>query len=279
VGLFATVADIPLIAAGERGLFAHREFEAGEAYADHQRQMKVLEQMVETGKVMAIRTPGDVAAAKKAGRVGAIFATEGGDFLEQRGERIEEAYAAGIRSIGLVHYHTNDLGDIQTAAPVHGGLTEFGKEAIVEMNRVGMIIDLAHATFETARDAAELTSQPIMVSHSFIADKEVQHPRLLSEDHARIIAQTGGLVGAWPTGIGNSDFASFVNRLVRLVELIGIDHVGLGTDMDANYKPVFTNYRQLPHLPAALKDKGMHDEEIVKLIGGNFMRLFAAVTR
>ena len=277
--LFATVADIKLIGARETGLYARREFEPGEAYADHQRQMAVLRGMVDSGLVAPVLSVADLLSAKQAGRVGAIFSCEGGEFLEENGERLAEAWEAGIRSIQFVHYHINQLGDIQTEAPKHHGLTEFGREAVAEMNRLGMIIDMAHATFETTRDAAELSSQPIMVSHSFIADASIQHPRLLSEDHARIVAETGGLVGAWPTGIGNPDFSSFVDRLVRLVDFIGIDHVALGTDMDANYLPVFTNYRQMPYLPVALRSRGMNDEDIAKVLGGNFMRVFNQVTQ
>ena len=81
------------------------------------------------------------------------------------------------------------------------------------------------------------------------------------------------------TGIGNPDFSSFVDRLVRLVDFIGIDHVGLGIDMDANYLPVFTNYRQMPYLPVALRNRGMNDEDIAKVLGGNFMRVFSEVTQ
>lgn len=277
-GLFATVADIKLLGVGEKGLYARREFEPGEAYADHQRQLNVLHGMLKNDLVMAVHCDDDLAKLKKAGKIGAILATEGADFLEQKGERIEAAHAAGIRSIGLVHYHVNDIGDIQTAAPVHGGLTDFGREAVKEMNRLGIVIDLAHARFETARDAAELSSQPVLISHSFIADKDIQHPRLLSVDHAKLIAETGGLVGAWPSGVGNSNFTKFIDRVLRLVDLIGVDHVGLGTDMDANYRPVFTNYRQLPHFPASLQERGMNDEEIGKVLGGNFMRIFTEVT-
>ncbi len=278
-GLFAAVSDINLIGGNEQGLYARREFEPGEAYADYLRQMAVLQGMVDSGLVLPVRSVADLRASKQAGRVGAVFASEGGYFLEEKGERLAEAWDAGIRSISLVHYHINQIGDIQTAAPKPGGLTDFGRAAVAEMNRLGMIIDMVHATFETTRDVAELSTQPIMVSHSFIADGTVQHPRLLSEDHARMVAATGGMVGAWPTGIGNPDFPSFIGRILRLVDLLGIDHVGLGTDMDANYMPVFTNYRQMPHIPVALKRRGMSEQEISQVLGGNFMRIFAEVTK
>lgn len=277
--MFATVADVDLLGAKKGGLYARREYEPGEVYASHLRQMAVLQNMVDTGLVAPVRSVSDLLEAKQAGQVGAIFSAEGGDFLEDKGERIAEAWEAGIRSIQLVHYHVNQLGDIQTEAPKHKGLSEFGRETVAEMNRLGMLIDMAHATFDTTRDVAELSSQPIMVSHSYIADEGVQHPRLLSEDHARIVAETGGLIGSWPTGIGNPGFPSFISRLLRLVDVVGIDHVGLGTDMDANFQPVFTNYRQLPYIPIALKRHGMSDAEMIKVMGGNFMRVFAAVTR
>ena len=276
--MFSTVADVDLLGAKPDGLYARRDYKPGEVYASHLRQMAVLDAMVDTGLVTPVRSVSDLLAAKQANKVGAIFSCEGGDFLEEKGERLAEAWDAGIRSIQLVHYHVNQIGDIQTEAPKHNGLSEFGRETVVEMNRLGMLIDAAHATFDTTRAVAELSSQPIMVSHSFIADQSAQHPRLLSEDHARLVAETGGLIGAWPSGLGNPDFASFINRLLRLVDLVGIDHVGLGTDMDANYKPVFTNYRQLPYIPIALKNHGMSDEELIKVMGGNFMRVFATVT-
>ena len=276
--MFATVADIQLIGAGKQGLFARREFEEGEAYSNHLRQLATLNRMVEEGMVAQARTPADILAARKAGKTAAMFSCEGGDFLEDKIDRVEEAWHAGIRSIALVHYHINHMGDIQTSDPVHHGLTPFGKQAVKEMNRVGMIVDLAHATYLTSKDAVAASTQPVMVSHSFLADDKTQHPRLLTADHAMMVAETGGLIGAWPTGIGNPDFSSFIDRLLRLVDVVGVDHVCLGTDMDANYLPVFTNYRQMPYIPALLKRHSMTDDEIVKILGGNFMRVFGQVT-
>lgn len=277
--LFATVADIRLIGAHKQGLFARREFAEGEAYQNHLRQLVTLNNMVDSGLVMQARTPAEVMAAKQVGKTAAIFSCEGGDFLEENIDRVEEAWQAGIRAIGLVHYHVNHMGDIQTSEPVHNGLTRFGKQAVAEMNRLGIIVDLAHATYMTSKDAVEASSQPVMLSHSFLADDATQHPRLISADHALMVAETGGLIGAWPTGIGNPDFMSFIDRLLHLVDVVGVDHVGLGTDMDANYLPVFTNYRQMPYIPAVLKRRGMRDEEIIKVVGGNFMRVFDEVTR
>ena len=276
--VFSTVADALLIGAGPGGLFARREFNTGEAWADHLRQLALLTSRIEQGLMVPIRQPEDLATAKRSGTAGAILGTEGADFLEGALERVEQAHADGIRVMGLVHYHINELGDIQTAPPAHNGLTAFGKDVVREMNRLGMLADLAHATFQTTRDAAEASAAPIMISHSFLADEEARHPRLLTPDHARLVADTGGIIGGWPSGIAATRFETFVDRLFRLVDLVGIDHVGLGTDMDANFRPVLNSYRQLPYLPHALLARGMTREEVVKLLGGNFLRVFRAVS-
>ena len=89
----------------------------------------------------------------------------------------------------------------------------------------------------------------------------------------------GGVLGAWPTGIGITDLHGFVDRTFELVDHVGIDHVCLGTDMDANYKPKFDTYANLPIYVAGLLQRGMHEAEVAKLIGGNFLRVFAAVQR
>src|SRR5262249_49239943 len=123
-----------------------------------------------------------------------IYAVEGCDFLEGRVDRVQEAYDRGIRSLQLVHYHVNELGDIQTEAPVHGGLTPFGREAVREMNRVGIVVDVAHATFSVVQGVVATTTQPIILSHSDIQDAS-GWARFISPEHARLVAGTGGVIG------------------------------------------------------------------------------------
>jgi membrane dipeptidase len=105
----------------------------------------------------------------------------------------------------------------------------------------------------------------------------LSHPRFISVDLARAVAQSGGgVLGAWPAGIGIGDLDGFVRRTFVLIDAVGIDHVCLGTDMDANYKPVFDSYVNLPLYVAGLLQRGLHEPEVAKLIGGNFMRVFAS---
>ena len=94
---------------------------------------------------------------------------------------------------------------------------------------------------------------------------------------AKAIAEKGGgVLGAWPAGIGITDMRGFVDRTFELIDAVGIDHVCMGTDMDANYKPVFDTYANLPHYVVGLARRGLREDEIAKLIGGNFLRILAA---
>jgi membrane dipeptidase len=89
---------------------------------------------------------------------------------------------------------------------------------------------------------------------------------------------TGGLIGAWPSGF-NKSLDEFVDNTMRLIDVVGIDHVGLGTDMDANFKPVMDNYSLLSNWLEGLRTKGLSEEEVFKVGGGNAQRLLKAVLK
>jgi len=275
--LFAVVADLPLLGLADGGLTVVRDFTPGEAYEDFNRQLDRLLATVDSGVISLALSPGDVLAAHAAGRPAMILSSEGADFLEDRLERVHEAYAKGLRSITLIHYNTNRLGDNQTNSPVHNGLTAFGRDVVREMNRAGMIIDVAHASADTCADVVTESSSPVMLSHSNLDTGTVASPRFISIDHARMVAGTGGVIGAWPAGIGSETLADFVQQILALVDAVGADHVAVGTDMDGNYKPVLTDYSDFPLLAAALLFRGLSEAEVVNILGGNFLRLFNAV--
>jgi membrane dipeptidase len=181
----------------------------------------------------------------------------------------------------LVHYRVNELGDIQTETAVHGGLTSFGRAVVREINRVRAVIDVAHATFATTAGVAEATSRPIILSHSNIQDGS-GWSRFLTPDHAKLVARTGGVVGAMPIirgrRAGVNDIGGYVNHVSRLVDVVGIDHVGIGTDMDGiGPAAVFTSYTRWPSLAAALLDRGYRREDAAKILGGNALRVFRTV--
>lgn len=274
--LFAGVADTVLLdVAPGGGLHATRSFAPGEAWADFQHQLGALRALSANPLLARGRSNADIDRARKRRRTACVFAIEGGDFIEDRLDRIDEAHAAGVRSITLVHYRVNALGDIQTAAPVHGGLTATGRQAVRAMNRAGILIDAAHASFDTTRGIVDTADRPIMLSHSNLQDAANPNPRLISAEHARLIAATGGLVGTVPWGINQASASDWIDSLFRLVDAIGIEHVGIGTDMDASFRPVLTSYRDWPAIPAALLARGMREHEAAAVMGGNFLRVFA----
>ena len=276
---FATVADLRVLGVDPaRGICAGRAFEPGEAHADHERQLAALDDIATRDGVARILAPADLDASRAADQLGILLTCEGGDFLEERLERVAEAYGRGVRSITLVHYRVNELGDIQTEPPAYGGLTPFGVSVVREMNRLGMIVDLAHATFDVTKQVLDVSSHPVMISHSHLARGDGAHPRLLSREHALAVAEGGGLVGAWPAGVALTSFEDFIDEILRMVDVLGVEHVSIGTDMDANFRPVVRSYRQFPEIAAALTERGVGSDEVASILGGNFLRLFATVT-
>jgi membrane dipeptidase len=273
--LFCAVADMRLLEmTPAQGLRASRDWRPGEAYADYRRQIGELQKLLANRALIPGLTPADIESAHRRRHTAAVFAVEGGDFIEAQLNRVHEAFRDGVRAVTLVHYHVNQIGDIQTEAPVHNGLTALGKSIVAEMNQTGIIIDLAHATFAVTKDVLHASSKPIMVSHTNIVTASANHPRLISVEHAKLVASAGGIVGSWPSGVGQTSFSDYIDSIQRLADTVGIDHTAIGTDMDANFKPVLSSYLDWSLIPAALLARGMHDAEVAKIMGGNFLRVF-----
>lgn len=274
----STVADFRVLAPDPvKGLRASRPFRPGEAYDDHRRQLAGIGRLAEALNVDVAVTAAGIEAAHSDGRIAVLVSCEGGDFLDGRLEPLAEARAAGASSLTLVHYRVNEIGDVQTEEPVHGGLTDFGRAIVAECNRLGMIVDCAHATFETTVGVLAVSRDPIMISHSHLDHADRSHPRLLSPDHARAVTSAGGLIGAWPSGVTSASLGDFADEVVRLADLVGVDHVAIGTDMDANYRPVLDSYADFAVLGELLAARGLTDVEAGQVLGTNALRLFRAV--
>lgn len=277
IALTAT-SDAPVIARDRNGALRQiREPKPGELYASMYRQIDALVAWSAAAGMPIVPNVTDAGAPGPPVR--GILAVEGCDFLEGRIDRVQEAFDRGIRSLQLVHYRVNELGDIQTSPAVHGGLTAFGKEAVREMNRLGIVIDVAHARFEVVRGVVETTTQPIILSHSNIMESS-SWARFISPEHARLVAGTGGVIGAMLIIFGrrSDDISAYVHFVSRLVDAVGIDHVGIGTDMDGiGPGAIFTSYARWPSLAAALIDHGYRPDEAAKILGGNAQRVFQRV--
>ncbi len=262
------IADAPLIKLGATGINVAGKYSPGDAWKEYKRQLNQVKSAYTNVQVKLTTDLLDLNYTNK--KIAGLIAVEGGDFLEGKINLLEEAYQDGVRSIQLVHYVPNDVGDLQTSESTFNGLSAFGKELVPIMNQLGMAIDLAHASYQTTKDVAKLTKAPIILSHS-ILEMETDRPiakRAISKEHAKLIAETDGVIGAWPSGF-NKSFEEYVDNIKRLVDVVGIDHVGIGTDMDRNFKPVLSSYRQYPQLAGALKIKGFSSTEVGKIMGEN----------
>ncbi len=208
----------------------------------------------------------------------AIVTAEGGDFLEGQLDRVDEAYERyNLRHLQLTHYRVNELGDIQTEDPVHNGLSYFGADVIRRCNTLGIVVDVAHGTYELVKRAATVSSKPLLLSHTSLSEHPGDRSRLISPDHARAIAATGGVIGIWPPASIFADLRALARGMARMADIVGVDHVGLGTDMLGLVSgSVFNRYERLPDLARAMLETGFAPNDVSKILGGNYVRVFAA---
>ena len=209
----ATVSDFAVLRPDPvTGLRAHRGFRPGEAHADHRRQLDGLRRAVAAGGADVATSAADVDRAARDGRTVVLLGCEGGDFLDGDLRRLEQARMAGVTVLTLVHYRAGEIGDVQTEPPVHGGLSRFGRAVVAECNRLGIVVDCAHASFATTMAVLEVSSQPVIISHGQLGHAGTAHPRLLTTAHVTAVASAGGLIGAWPAGLTSKSLADFAQR-------------------------------------------------------------------
>ena len=210
-----------------------------------------------------------------------VLAIEGCDFLEGDLDRLDAMEARGVRSIQLTHYLVNETGDIQTAPPVHGGLTPFGADAVRRMNRLGIILDVAHCSEDTVRGVTAVATRPFLCSHANLKEpghKNGDHPRFMGPDYARMVVDSGGVAGAWIAVLNEEKLPGMIRHLFRMIDALGIDHVGIGTDMPAGVAAKeMPNFSRHPEIVAALRDRGLNQEEVEKVCSGNWLRVLRAV--
>lgn len=254
---------------------AWREPQPGELYALGQTEFERAHRLIEREHVHVVT---NAASLQSLGPLGpcAIVAAEGADFLEGHVDRVDEAYSQHqLRHLQLTHYRVNELGDIQTEPPVHGGLTDVGVEVVRRCNALGIVVDVAHGTYDLVKRAADTSTKPLVLSHSALATHPGARSRLITPDHARVIAGTGGVIGVWPSSGSFRDLHGMAEGVKRMADVVGVEHVGLGTDMLGFISPpVLRSYEQLPDLASALLQAGFTQEEVAAILGGNYRRVF-----
>jgi membrane dipeptidase len=273
-------ADGPVIRRSPGGgrIRQYREPAPGELHAFTEQRLAFMDAMVSQHGMTRVLSPADLEQAKAAGRPALIGTIEGCQFLDGPLERVKHVYDRGVRHLQLVHYMPSDLGDQQTEDPKWGGLSPLGADVVRECNRLGIVVDVAHGTQALVQQAAAVSPAPFVLSHTSLArGAPAQYSRLISTEHARLVAQAGGVIGVWPTGYQFADARDWVRGIARLVDAVGVDHVGIGTDMEGGVREVWDDYADLPAVADLLLRQGFAPGEASKLLGGNYVRVFRQV--
>jgi len=249
----------------------------------------------------------DIVRAKREGRVAFILGPQNANFLEEDVGLVHAFHALGVRVLQLTYQYRNQLGD-GCGERTDCGLSKFGVRAVEEMNMVGIVVDLSHVGPATTADAMEVSKDPVIFSHS--------HPRALkphvrnrTDEELQSLAEKGGVIGITAyspiceleEGM-RPGVVEYLRHIDYVVDLIGVDHVGIGLDIDetgtaeqweefrASYPELTGGYSfvtkrvedletvaKAPNITKGLVARGYSDAEIEKILGGNFLRVFRKV--
>src|SRR5437588_502386 len=268
----------------------------------------------------------DIRRAKQQGKVAALMGIEGGHAIENSLASLREFYRLGVRYMTLTWNNTNDWADAGRGEHTHHGLTDFGREVVREMNRLGMLVDVAHVSDETMTDALDPSKVPIIASHSSARALNDQ-PRNIPDDLLRRIAKNGGIVMVNfyqvfidpaasqpnrersaqlkaqedeieqrfkndPERIAEEEdrleaqqpqpappISILIDHIDHIVQVAGIDHVGLGADFDGavDMPEGARDVSELPNITYELLRRGYSERDIRKILGENFLRVFGQV--
>lgn len=223
----------------------------------------------------------DVLAARAAGKIAALAGIEGAQALEGKLANVEAFAARGVRYIGLLHFSKNELG-----SPAYGlgsggaGLTDFGREVIAEMDRLGVLVDLAHINRAGFFDAMATATRPVMVTHTGVNGK-CEHWRNLADDQIVAVADSGGCVGVIfaPRYLGGPGIAAVADHILHIIDVAGEDTPALGSDFDGFVRPPreLADVSMLPALTAHLAERGLGRVTLEKILGKNVLRVLDAV--
>jgi membrane dipeptidase len=238
----------------------------------------------------------DLQTAHDQGQPTIVQSVEGSHFIEGHLDRVGEVYKRGVRHLQLLHERddmVSPLGDTNAGMAHLGGLTAFGAEVVKECNRLGILVDMAHASNETVLGVLKVAKQPFIVSHTSLDSRtggdpkmvEMMRPRLISKEHAKVVADAGGVIGVW-THLADS-LREFVESLKAMVDAVGNDHVGMGTDTDLLSSRIGQGTNKAWQgltggffyaVAGEMLRQGFTSDDIGKVGGGNYCRVFGKVT-
>jgi microsomal dipeptidase-like Zn-dependent dipeptidase len=231
------------------------------------------------GALVFLRSQADLAQyvrsrGQHSGITGGWLGAEGAHALEGKLANLDALYDAGFRLIGLTHFFDNDF-----AGSAHGlekyGLTDKGRELVRRMEAKKMLVDLAHASPQTIADVLAMAKRPVIVSHTGVKGV-CNNRRNLSDDELRGVARTGGVIGIgfWETAVCGTGAAYIAKAARYAAGVVGIEHLGLGSDFDGAVTTPF-DAAGLVQLTDALLREGFTEEETAKIMGGNVLRLLS----
>jgi membrane dipeptidase len=229
------------------------------------------------GRLRPVRTRAELEALVFAHRrdptiVGAIFGLEGAHALEGDIANLDSLYGAGVRMIGLTHFFDNEYAG-SAHGVAKGGLTEKGRELVSRMEELGIAVDLAHLAPAAVDDVLDMATKPTLVSHGGVKGT-CDSPRNVSDEHIRAIAAGGGVlgIGYFEMAVCGTDTRDIVAAIRYVVDLVGDDHVALGSDYDGATTVGFDT-SQLRALTQEMLEAGLPEDSIHKILGGNALRV------
>ncbi len=262
-------------------------------------------------RLLLVRQARDIQEAKRTGRVGIILGWQNLSAIEDQLYRIALFRSLGV-GVAQLAYNTQNLVGTGCYESRDGGLSDFGHDALAEMNRVGMLADLSHVGAVTTRDTIHASTQPIVFSHTAPAALN-PHPRNKTDDEIRAVAERGGLTGVtmfpWLLARGNqSTLDDYLDAIDHIVNVAGEEHVAIGTDFVDGHGPAFFEWllrdkgygrplvqrplaelidvrmpegisriSEWPNLTAAMEARRWPEERIRKIIGANWLRVLREV--
>ncbi|MAG30066.1 MAG: peptidase M19 [Deltaproteobacteria bacterium] len=231
--------------------------------------LSLIEDRADLSRLLAARAEGGKA-------IGALLAIEGAHAMESDPANLEVLFDVGYRMIGLAHFFDNDY-----AGSAHGvdksGLTDLGRQTIRDMETMGIVVDIAHASPLAIDQILGMATKPVVFSHGGVRGT-CDNGRNLSDEHVRRIAASGGVVGIgyWDKAVCGIAPEDIARAIVYIVQLVGADHAALGSDYDGGTTVGFDT-SELPALTQALFDAGLREADIRKVLGENVLRVLSEV--
>ena len=227
-------------------------------------------------------TPSDIARLKHIGKKAIMLGIENGYAIGKDLSLLEHFAKRGIVYMTLCHNGDNDICDSARGNAEHGGLSPFGEKVVLEMNRLGIMVDMSHAAEPSFYDALEVSKKPIVCSHSS-ARALCDHPRNLTDDQMKALAQKGGVAqvtmyNGFLRSDGKATILDAVEHLNHMVNIMGIEHVGIGTDFDGDGGiPGMANASEVINFTRRLLQERYSEEQIQMIWGGNFLRVMEQI--